>query len=150
MAAIGSKWVLIAQTRDGGFFDGLVAVRRKEIVKVAKSSSFEGRFAQTQPDWPPSAPAEIDLDTTRGLIRDLSQISPLIGIEQERRFHTTMTWIGVVDKVGKGWLWLHETRPDASWHKRPLGYKLSRITKVAISDQYQTGLAAIAGTTPRP
>ncbi len=149
MAAIGSKWVLVAQTRDGGFFDGLVAVRRKEIVKVGRHSSFEGRFAQTQPDWPPSAPAKIDLDTTRGLIRDLSQISPLIGIEQERRFHSAMTWIGVVDEVSKGWLWLHETRPDASWHKRPLGYKLSRITKVVISDQYQTGLAAIAGTTPR-
>jgi len=133
--AVGSKWALLAQTGDGGFFDGLVAVRLKDINKVRNDSSFEGRFAQTQPEWPPTAPAGIDLDSTSELIRTLSQVSPLIGIAQERRYHSAMMWIGVVDEVGKGWLWLHEAGPDGTWAPRPLGYKLSRITKVDISTQ---------------
>ena len=29
--ALGSKSVLVAQTRDGGFFDGLVAIRLKDV-----------------------------------------------------------------------------------------------------------------------
>ena len=73
-----------------------------------KKSSFEGRFAQTQPEWPPSAPADLDLDTIAGLIMGMSPISPLLGIEQERRFHSQMAWISVVDEVTSGWLWLHE------------------------------------------
>lgn len=148
VVAVGSKWALIAQTGDGGFFEGLVAIRVKDVVKVKKDSSFEGRFAQTQPEWPPTAPADLDLDTTAGLIKGMSPISSLFGIEQERRFHSQMAWIGVVDEVTSGWLWLHEVRPDATWRKRPLGYKLRRITKVFISSRYLTALAAIAGTGP--
>lgn len=105
-------------------------------------------FAQTQPEWPPTAPADLDLDTTAGLIKGMSPISPLLGIEQERRFHSQMAWIGVVDEVTSGWLWLHEVRPDARWTKRPLGYKLRRITKVFISSRYLTALVSIAGTGP--
>jgi hypothetical protein len=118
------------------------------VVKVRTDSSFEERFARTQPEWPPTAPADLDLDTTAGLLRGMSAISPLLAIEQERRFHSQMAWIGVVDKVTKRWLWLHEVRPNATWRKRPLGYKLRRITKVFISDRYLTALAAIAGTGP--
>ena len=148
VVAVGSKWALIAHTGDGGFFEGLVAIRVKDVVKVKKDSSFEECFAQTQPEWPPKAPADLDLDTTPGLLRGMSTISPLLAIEQERRFHSQMLWIGVVDEVTKRWLWLHEVRPNGTWRKRPLGYQLRRITKVFISDRYLTALAAIAGTGP--
>ena len=61
-----------------------------------------------------------------------------------------MMWIGVVHEITKPWLWLREVRPDATWHKRPRGYELRRITKVSVSDRYLTALAAIAGTEPAP
>jgi hypothetical protein len=50
----------------------------------------------------------------------MNAISPLLAIEQERRFHSQMAWIGVVDEVTKRWLWLHQVRPNATWRKRPL------------------------------
>jgi hypothetical protein len=127
---------------------GLGRHRVKDVVKVKKNSSFAERFARTQPGWPPAAPTDLDLDTTAGLLRGMSAISPLRAVEQERRFHSRMAWIGVVDEVAKRWLWLHEVRPDARWRKEPLGYKLRRITKVCISGRYLTALAAIAGTGP--
>lgn len=148
--AVGAKWALIADTGDGGFFEGLVALRVKDVVKVKKDLSFQERFARTQPEWPPTAPADLDLDTTPGLLRSMSAISPLVAIEQERRFRSRMTWIGVVHEITKPWLWLREVRPDATWHKRPRGYELRRITKVSVSDRYLTALAAIAGTEPAP
>ncbi|MBU2665468.1 hypothetical protein KOI35_18330 [Actinoplanes bogorensis] len=149
VVAVGSKWALIAQVGDGGFFEGLVAVRVKDVVKVRTDRSFAGRFARTRPEWPPTAPPGLDLDTTAGLIAGLSAISPLVGIEQERRFHTEMSWIGVVHEVARPWLWLREVRPDATWCKRPHGYRLRHITQVFVDDRYLTGLAAIAGTSPR-
>jgi hypothetical protein len=142
---VDSRWALIAQTGDGGFFDGLVALRVADVVHVENDASFEGRFAQTQPEWPPTAPPNLDLETTAGLVAGMSAISRLIGIEQERRFHTRMVWIGVIDEVTKGWLSLHEVRPDATWLKRPLGYKLRHITKVRVLDRYLTALATMAG-----
>lgn len=148
VVTVGSKWALIASTGDGGFLDGLVAIRVKDVVKVEKDSSFQERFARTQPDWPPVAPADLDLDTTAGLLRGMSGISPLLAIEQERRFHSRMTWVGVVDDVTERWLSLNEVRANATWHKWPRGYQLRRITKVFISDRYLTALAAIAGTGP--
>ncbi|GIF22351.1 hypothetical protein BJ973_002674 [Actinoplanes tereljensis] len=57
-----------------------------------------------------------------------------------------MAWIGVAAEITRGWLWLQEVRPNATWCKRPSGYKLRRITKVFVSDRYLTALAAIAGT----
>lgn len=149
VVGIGSKWVLISRTGDGGYLDeGFVAIRRKEISTLREDTSFEEQFARSQAGWPPSAPAELDLDTTSGLVRGMSQVSPMIGIEQEHRFHSEMVWIGVVGQVDKGWLWLREVGPDAAWRDEAVGYKLRRITKVTISDRYQTALASIAGALP--
>jgi hypothetical protein len=149
---VGPKWVLVAQTGDGGFFDGLVAIRLKDIVEVQQDTTFERRFAQTQPEWPPTAPGAIDLATTGGLLRDLSQTWPLIRIEQESLRNGAMIWIGVVDEIDDGWLLLREVRPDATWRKRPRGYQLKGITKVVVADRYLTALSAIAGapTTDEP
>ena len=148
VVAVGAKWALIADTGDGGYFDGLVAVRVKDVVKVKKDTSFARRFVRTQPGWPPTAPADLDLDSTAGLLRGMSAISPLLGVEQERRFHSRMMWVGVIDRVTKRWLGLHDVRPDATWHKRPQQFNLRRITKVLVSDRYLTALAAVAGTEP--
>ncbi|MEV6344388.1 hypothetical protein [Actinoplanes sp. NPDC051851] len=80
----------------------------------------------------------------------MSAISPLLAIEQERRFDTSMAWIGVLDEITERWLWLHEVRPNATWRKRPTGYKLRHITKAFISDRYLIGLAAIVATRNPP
>lgn len=146
--AVGPKWVLIAQTGDGGFFDGVIAVRLKDVVKIYDDTSFEARFARTQPEWPPRPPADIDLANTSGLIKSLSEASPLIGIEQERRV-SGAKWIGVAEDITDGWLWLREVAPDATWHDEAQGYKLKRITTVSIAGRYLTALAAIAGSSPK-
>jgi hypothetical protein len=149
--AVGTKWALIAQTADGGYFDGLVAIRVKDVVAVAlaEDESFEGRFARTQPEWPPTAP-EVDLDRTGGLLVGLAGLAPLIGIEQEHRHKSPMTWIGALAEVRGGQFALHEVRPDATWHERPLIYRSKRVTKVVILNRYQVALSTIANDRPAP
>ncbi|WP_460458192.1 hypothetical protein [Angustibacter peucedani] len=111
--AVGGKWVLLSEIGDGGYLDeGLVAVRCRDINEVRPQTSFEARFAQSQPGWPPSAPAAIDLNTTSSMIRDMSRLAPVVGIEQERRFHS-----GMVDRDrhrGRQRLAL-ATRSSAGW-----------------------------------
>lgn len=148
VVAVGKKWALIQATSDGGYFDGLVAIRHRDVRKVKNDDSFQGRFAQTQPEWPPRAPTEIDLDGTKGLLKSMARLAPIIGIEQERRV-PGVQWIGVPVGYDRGRVVLHEVRPDAAWRKQPCGFKFRRITRVEIEDHYKKALAAVMpGHTP--
>lgn len=142
VVSVGRKWALIQATSDGGYLDGFVAIRVRDVVKVRTDRSFQGRFARTQPLWPPAPPAGVDLDRTRGLIESMARLAPLIGIEQERRAEDTQ-WIGVPVAYGRGRLVLHEVGPDATWHEEPFGFKLRRITRVEVGNRYKAALAAV-------
>lgn len=149
VVAVGRRWVLIARVMDGGFFDGHVAVRLREIGKVRPDRSFQSTFARTQPEWPPAPPAGIDaldLDTTAGVLTSLLKPGVIFGIEQDRKYDAI--WIGVPHQLTKRWLYMWEARPNASWHDEPRGYRLKRITLVVLGDHYQTGLSAIADPPP--
>jgi hypothetical protein len=141
---IGSKWALIAKTMDGGFFDGYSLFRLSDVRTVTRNKSFQGKFARTQPEWPPKADFKIDLNETRNALGALADNFPLIGIEKENERRAM--WIGEVEELEDKWLWLMEVRPDASWHKKPLGYKLRSITTISAGTHYLVGLHTIAGS----
>ena len=84
VVGLGKKWALIALTMDGGYFDGYMAFRVKDVARVLSDGGFEGLFARTQPEWPPTG-TSVDLDSTVGVIRSLAATSPLVGIEKSRR-----------------------------------------------------------------
>lgn len=144
VVGLGSKWVLVAQTMDGGYFDGYVAFRLRDVTSVTRDRTFEGRFAATQPEWPPSAPGEIDLTSTKRMLRTLAPTGTLIGIEKENE--RSAVWIGQVVDVRRGWVALHEVRPDARWRKKPLWYRVRAVTSASVGTHYLRGLAEIAGT----
>ncbi|MFF3027141.1 hypothetical protein [Microbacterium sp. NPDC057944] len=146
---VGKKWVLLARTADGGFFDGYAAVRVSDIRKVGRDKSFEGLFAQTRPEWPPTRlphTERVDLDRTRSLLRDFPQPGALMGIESTKR--SSATWIGVADQIVDDWFYLHEVKPNAHWHRRPRGYRIRKIVMLYSDSYYLRGLAAIAGDPP--
>jgi hypothetical protein len=142
VVAIGRKWVLIAATMDGGYFDGHVAIRLRDVAGVRRDRSFEGTFSRTQPEWPPRVPGEIELDSTKGMLETLAATAPLIGIQKERE--RSALWIGELVHIKRGWVALKEVRPNATWHKRSLWYELRAITHASVGSHYLTGLAAIA------
>ena len=144
IVAVGSKWALIAKTMDGGFFDGYSLFRLADVAKVTRDKSFEGKFARTQPEWPPTIDFKIVLDDTREALRALADNFPLIGIEKDHE--RSATWIGEIEELDVKWLWLMEVRPDASWHTKPLGYKLKSIRTISVGTHYLVGLHEIAGS----
>ena len=146
VVAVGDKWVLLARTSDGGFFDGHIAFRLKDVQKVKRDTSFETAFAKTQPEWPPRGPADVDLGTTRGVIEGLSGEGTLLGVQKEHE--RAATWIGTLDGFTEKRVYIREVRPDASWHEEPLGYRLKAITTVETGGRYLHGLGTIAGTGP--
>ena len=149
VVAVGRKWALIAKITEGGFFDGSVAIRLREIKAALPDSSFASRHARTQREWPPAPPATsrpLSLDTTRGMLTALLEPNVLFGIEQDKKHDAT--WIGVPNQLTRHWLYIWEVSFQAVWESQPLGYRLSRITIVNLGNRYQTGLAAIAPPAP--
>ncbi|QHC56748.1 hypothetical protein [Rathayibacter tanaceti] len=145
----GRKWALLAATMTGGFFDGYVAVRLKEIERARPNRSWEARFSRTRPEWPPRPPADrpaIDLDTTSGMLATLLDPDALVGMERRKKY--SALWVGVPYALTRHWLSLWEVDATAVWHERPLGYRPRTIALVRIGDHYLRGLAAIAGDRP--
>ena len=145
---VGTKWALMAQTSDDGYFDGLVAFRLKDVKRVTSDSTFATVFAKTQPEWPPSFSHELNLDTTGGLLTGLGQSGGFLGIQKDKA--RSALWIGELDEVTSGFVYLHEVRPDATWHLVPLGYKLKAITTVEFGTRHLSALSTIAGARPAP
>ncbi len=147
VVGLGKKWALIAQTMDGGYSDGLIAVRVRDISTLKKDRSFETHFAMTQPQPTAEDLATIDLDRTDRVIETMSSLTPLVAIERDRVITDSM-WVGrYVGKHGK-WFELLEVRPNASWHRKPLKYQLREVTSVSIGNHYLTALTVIAPEAP--
>jgi hypothetical protein len=146
VVAVGNEWALMAQSSDGGFFNGCVAFRLCDVKRINRDKTFATAFAQTQPEWPPAHPYEVGLDSTSHVLEGLGRDGALIGIQKDNE--RSGLWIGRLDELRKRVVYLHEVRPDATWHPAPLGYKLKAITTVEVDTHYLQGLAAIAGTGP--
>lgn len=144
--AVGEKWALMARTAEGGHFDGAVFFRVKDVRRVRKDRSFEGTFARTQPEWPPTVDFTFDLGSTTDVLNGLASLDVIVGIEKDHE--RSAIWIGRIDEINRKTLWLHEVRPDASWHEAPLGYRLKAITTVSLASRYLNALTTIAGTRP--
>jgi hypothetical protein len=147
VVGLGKKWVLIARTMDGGYPDGLTAVRIEDVAKISKDRSFQTKFALSQMQPGPDVLAKIDLDRTSGLISSMSSLTALVAVERDL-VRTGATWIGrYAGKNGK-WFGLLEVGPDAAWGKKPVGYRIKDVTSVSIDSHYLTALASIAPEAP--
>jgi hypothetical protein len=147
--AVGSKWVLLARTADGEFFDGHIAFRLTDLHHVRNDTSFESRAAQLRPEWPPRIPKgllNVDLDRTRNVLKAFGADGSIIAVQKDRRLD--LMWVGVVDEIRRHWVYLREVRPTGDWKDQPLGYRLRRIAVIERNGQYLRGLADVAGTKP--
>ncbi|PWJ26432.1 hypothetical protein ATK17_2595 [Branchiibius hedensis] len=144
IVAVGDNWAVIQNIRDGGYFDGYSAFRIKDVVRIKRRKGFEQDYSRGLPTWPPRAPSPLALDNVASVLRSMAAAAQLVSIEQEERL--SAQWIGTLVRSDADITWLHEVRPDATWHEEPLGYKSKWITLITIGSGYQEALAAVAGS----
>lgn len=145
--AIGRKWVLLAKTTEGGFFDGHVAIRLSAISEVRVDTGFQPRFARTQVEWPPGLPPGVvdpDLDTTEAMLSTLLVANRLVGLEPDG----TVIWIGIPYRLRGRSIALWEVDPKARWADKPRRHPLRQLVTVQLGTQYLRGLAAMTGPPP--
>ncbi|MFF1878685.1 hypothetical protein [Leifsonia sp. NPDC058230] len=146
VVGIGRKWAALALTMDGGYFDGHVAFRLRDVKRVTRDRSFQSRFSRLQPEWPAMLETGFDLNSTVETLRSFSAHSPLVSIAKER--DSSAIWIGEFLGANGKWIGLHEVLLDASWRKHPSAHKRREVDTISIGSHYLTALSAVAGRAP--
>ena len=145
VVALGDDWGLLAATLDGGYFDGYRAFRLSDVRHVRWDTSFESRFAPTQPEWPPVSP-DVDLSSTSRVIESLAASFPLVSVEH--RDGHGMRWIGRALQLKRKRVVLHEVRPDGTWYDEPHRHSIRPIFSVEVGTHYLVALNEVCD--PRP
>ncbi|ROP50159.1 MULTISPECIES: hypothetical protein [unclassified Rathayibacter] len=148
VVGVGRKWTLIATTTTGGFFDGYATIRLTDITRARPYDSWEHRFFQTLPEWPPRPPAgrsAIDLDTTSGMLATFLEPGVLLSIERRKKH---AMWVGVPNELTRNWFYLWEVDANAVWDPAPRGYRPRTVTLVRTGHLYLQGLAVVADSPP--
>jgi hypothetical protein len=144
---LSDTWILMARTLEGGYSDGLIALRVRDISKVEKDTSFETRFALTQPQRDAHEIATIELDDVGSILATMGKLSPLVAIEREE-VAPGACWIGRYEGERRKKFGLLLVQPDASWDLYSTGYRFKDVTTVAIDSHYNTALVSVAGEAP--
>lgn len=147
VVGLGKKWVLLARTMDGGYHDGLVAIRIRDVARVTKDRTFETRFANTQPRPEKAVLDTIRLDRTADVLKSMSRLSPLLAVSRERAFSDSL-WIGEYQGRNGKHFGLWEVRADATWYDYAFDYRFRSVTAVSVGGHYLTALAATAPRSP--
>ena len=137
---VGERWALVAATRDGGYFDGYIACRLRDVVRVGLDKTFASSHASLQPAWPPTSPPGVRGDSMVDVLEGLGAGGALVGIQKEHE--RSALWIGRLDEIRKKHVYLREVRPDGSWHGAPLGYALRSTTAIETVSRYLRALEA--------
>jgi hypothetical protein len=144
---VGLGWAVLAKVVDGGWFDGQVAFRLKDVSAVKKHKGISASFSKTRPEWPPSSPfGGATFDDVEQVLDAFGADGNMFGIEKEAE--RKALWIGVLDEVWPKWLWLQEVDFTGRWKTKPLGYKLNAITTVSSGNRYMHALREVAGPPP--
>lgn len=145
VVALGDEWGLLAATMDGGYFNGYRAFQLRDVRQVRWDTSFESRFAPTQPEWPPVSPG-VDLSSTARVIESLAASFPLVSVEH-RDAHGCM-WVGRPVRFKRKWLVLQEVEPNGSWDDKLQEHRFRSIFNVEVGNRYLVALNEACD--PRP
>jgi hypothetical protein len=146
---LAPDWVLLAQLRGGGYFDGYCIVRRADLRRVETRTTFLPFLREHQP-WPPAKPAgSVDLSGPHTFIADAARYASVVSLYEEAR-RPDMCWIGSPEDWGEKSAWILTIEPDATWDGFITRFKFKHLTRVDFADDYNNAVLTLAGPKPLP
>jgi hypothetical protein len=141
---IGPRFFLIALVSDGLRPNGFQCYRLSDVRKLRvphKYARFHEAVLKKRGIRFPKKP-HVDLSNLAKLLLTANRAFPLVTIHREK-VDASVSWIGRVVDIRKGWVTLLEIGPDASWDDRLEIYRLSEITRVDFGGDYEDALQLI-------
>lgn len=146
---VGAKWALIAILTEGREPNGYELVRLKHIKRVKhvkQRDVVERRILEARGHWP-LATIDVNLDNTGEMLRQLTDIQPVLSFHTEEKW-PDMMWVGKLCQRTSKRTWYHALNPQAEWLPELESFRNRRLTRVSIGTEYVAGLLLVA--TPHP
>jgi hypothetical protein len=142
---VGPTFVLLAMVDDTIRFDGFECFRVQDLrdVKPEPHAAFVEAALRKRGERLPRKP-RVSLADPEAMVRTAARVAPMITIHLER-IDPEVCFIGRVEGIEDGWMFLREIDPAARWDKSATPYRLKAITRIGFGSDYEGALHLVGG-----
>ncbi len=150
VASIGREFFLLSVIGDGIGFDGLYAMRHRDITALETPEQYH-RFIERSlavRHIVPPKPESFPLDHVQEVLVAAAAYSAAIGVHVNSEDDTEVCYIGRPLNLEDDGFNLQEISPDAEWLREPSWFAWDEISTISFADPYCRALLEIAGPAP--
>ncbi len=150
VAAIGKEFFLLWVLGDYIGFDGLYALRYRDVTEVEvpdKNHRFLERamaLRQVVPEWPEN----FALDDVEGVVRSAAANAGAIAVHVDTEGEDEVCYVGRLLGFEPDGFLVQEITPDAEWLRETSFFGFDEVSAIALRGPYHQALLEIAGTPP--
>lgn len=146
---VGPEFALIAVVNDRIWFDGFECFRVQDLreLRPYPRAAFVETALRKRGERLPRKP-RVSLADPEAMIRTAARVGPMLTIHLER-IDPEVCFIGCVEGIEDGWMFLREIDPAARWDKSPTPYRLKAITRIGFGADYEEALHLVGGEPKR-
>ncbi|MCE5233797.1 MAG: hypothetical protein ABFC67_00840 [Mizugakiibacter sp.] len=150
VAGIGREFVLLWVVGDSIGFDGLYALRHRDITELEapeKHHVFMEK-ALALKGIVPRLPRGFPLDDIGQVVEAASLQAPVVGVHVDSEDESEVCYIGRLLNVEDDGFNLQEITPDAEWLREPSFFAWEEVSTVSFDEPYAQALLDVAGAAP--
>lgn len=150
VAGIGREYFLLSVVGDTLGFDGLYAMRHRDLTELEAPEEHAGfirrALALRGVDVP--RPQDFPLDDIVQVVQAASRYGPVIGVHVDSEEESEVCYIGRLLSIEDDGFNMQELSPDAEWLGEPSYFAWSEVSTVSFREPYGLALADVAGAAP--
>ena len=150
VAGIGREYFLLSVVGDTLGFDGLYAMRHRDLTELEAPEEHAGfirrALALRGVDVP--RPQDFPLDDIVQVVQAASRYGPVIGVHVDSEEESEVCYIGRLLSIEDDGFNMQELSPDAEWLGEPSYFAWSEVSTVSFREPYGLALVDVAGAAP--
>ncbi len=150
VAGIGREYFLLSVVGDTLGFDGLYAMRHRDLTELEAPEEHAGfiRRALELRGVDVPRPQDFPLDDIVQVVQAASRHGPVIGVHVDSEEESEVCYIGRLLNIEDDGFNMQELSPDAEWLGEPSYFAWSEVSTVSFREPYGLALVDVAGAAP--
>ena len=150
VAAIGKEFFLLWAMGDYIGFDGLYALRYRDVTELEVPDKNHGFLEKAmalrgiKPDWPD----DFALDDVESVVRWAARHASVFGVHVDTEGEDEVCYVGRLLGVESDGFLVQEITPDAEWLREASFFGLDEVSAIALRSPYHEALEQVAGAPP--
>lgn len=150
VAAIGKEFFLLWAMGDYIGFDGLYALRYRDVTELELPDKNHGFLEKAlalrgiKPQWP----QEFVLDDVESVVRSAAANARVFGVHVDTEGEDEVCYVGRLLGFETDGFLVQEITPDAEWLREASFFGLDEVSAIALRSPYHEALEQVAGAPP--